>query len=284
MFSRGVYNYRNPTLEYKWIYLFGVLHRFQHCTGHITKGTWKGRGNQYIQLVKDLYCKLPTNGKQLPAFPLEVGLGTEPNLDLRGGRWECYHSATMEWLVKQPNKLCPGLHFRGNWETNVPTPLSFPLLDDNMDMDSFWSMNYPLFDIDASGAVVTYSPPTSQIRLWIPAWPHGVACCWSAAYSIEPLPTLYTDFLCLSNYQWQCNIYLPLCKCLLNALLLLLLNLWQWNRCITKHVSEQLPKENFQQTTMNFKSRVGGGGGGGGGEGMRMQEDKAHLPFFSSFH
>ena len=56
------------------IYLFGVLCRFQHCTGHITMGSWKGRGNQYIQLVKVLYCKLPTNGKQLPAFPLEVEL------------------------------------------------------------------------------------------------------------------------------------------------------------------------------------------------------------------
>ena len=29
-------------------YLFGVLRRFQHCTGHITTGSWKGRGNQYI--------------------------------------------------------------------------------------------------------------------------------------------------------------------------------------------------------------------------------------------
>ena len=26
--------------------LFGVLRRFQHCTGHITTGSWKGRGNQ----------------------------------------------------------------------------------------------------------------------------------------------------------------------------------------------------------------------------------------------
>ena len=59
-----------------FIYLFGVLRRFQHCTGHITTGSWEGRGNQYIQLVKVLYCKLPTNGKQLPAFPLEVGPGT----------------------------------------------------------------------------------------------------------------------------------------------------------------------------------------------------------------
>ena len=29
-------------------YLFGVLRRFQHCTGYITTGSWKGRGNQYI--------------------------------------------------------------------------------------------------------------------------------------------------------------------------------------------------------------------------------------------
>ena len=42
------------------MYLLGVLYRFQHCTGHIMTGRWKGRGNQYIQLVKVLYCKLPT--------------------------------------------------------------------------------------------------------------------------------------------------------------------------------------------------------------------------------
>ena len=58
-----------PTLP---INLFGVLRHFQHCTGHITMGSWKGRGNQYIQLVKVLYCKLPSNSKlkQLSAFPL----------------------------------------------------------------------------------------------------------------------------------------------------------------------------------------------------------------------
>ena len=67
-----------------YIYLFGVLRRFQHCTGNIMTVSWKGRGNQYIQLVKVLYCKLPTNGKQLPAFPLEAALGIEP----RPQRWE----------------------------------------------------------------------------------------------------------------------------------------------------------------------------------------------------
>ena len=67
-----------------FIYLFGVLSRFQHCTGHVTTGSWNGRGNQYIQFVRVLYCKLLTNDKQLPAFPLEVVPGTEP----RSQRWE----------------------------------------------------------------------------------------------------------------------------------------------------------------------------------------------------
>ena len=76
-----------------FIYLFGVLRRFQHCTGHITTGSWKGRGNQYIQFVRVLYCKLPTIGKQLPAFPLEAVPGIVP----RPQRWEarvlplCHH-------------------------------------------------------------------------------------------------------------------------------------------------------------------------------------------------
>ena len=50
----------------EFIYLFGVLRRFQHCTGHIMTGSWKGRGNQYIQFVRVMYCKLLSNGKQLP--------------------------------------------------------------------------------------------------------------------------------------------------------------------------------------------------------------------------
>ena len=67
-----------------FIYLFGVLRRFQHCTGHITTGSWKGRGNQYIEFARVVYCKLPTNGKQLPAFPLKAIMGIEP----RPQRWE----------------------------------------------------------------------------------------------------------------------------------------------------------------------------------------------------
>ena len=41
-------------------------------------GSWKGRGNQYIEFARVVYCKLPTNGKQLPAFPLKAITGIEP--------------------------------------------------------------------------------------------------------------------------------------------------------------------------------------------------------------
>ena len=104
----------NPSYNHDLlIYLFGVLRRFQHYTGHIVwtvpvqsdrlnsalspvvygdialsintqYNITTGIGNQYIQLVKVLYCKLPTNGKQLPAFPLKVRPGSEP----RSQRWE----------------------------------------------------------------------------------------------------------------------------------------------------------------------------------------------------
>ena len=90
-----------------FIYLFGVLRRFQHCTGNITTGSWKGRGNQYIQFVRVLYCKLPTNRKQLPAFQLEAVPGTEP----RPLRWEarvlplCHCGPQMQTLIFW-NRLC----------------------------------------------------------------------------------------------------------------------------------------------------------------------------------
>ena len=48
-------------------------------------GSWEGRGNQYIRLVKVLYCKLLTNGKQLPPFSLEVRPGTETLISEVGG-------------------------------------------------------------------------------------------------------------------------------------------------------------------------------------------------------
>ena len=75
-------NFNSRPLFIYLFYLSGVLRRFQHCTG--LTGSWKGRGNQYIQFVRVLYCKLPTNSKELPAFPLEAILGIKP----RPHRWE----------------------------------------------------------------------------------------------------------------------------------------------------------------------------------------------------
>ena len=82
---------------------FGVLRRFQHCAGHITMGSWKGRGNQYIQFVRVLYCKLPTNGKQLPAFLLEAVPGTEP----RPQRWEATSATVPPRTPGVGGDLCP---------------------------------------------------------------------------------------------------------------------------------------------------------------------------------
>ena len=48
------------------------LHYTQYLIGNIVRSNWKGRGNQYIQLVKILYCKLPAVGKQLSTFPHKV--------------------------------------------------------------------------------------------------------------------------------------------------------------------------------------------------------------------
>ena len=63
----------------KWIliYLFGVLCRFQHYARHITTGSFEGRGNQYMQLVKVLYSNLTIINKQLQTLP-QKSLGFEP--------------------------------------------------------------------------------------------------------------------------------------------------------------------------------------------------------------
>ena len=78
------------------IYLFIYLGFYiDFNTVQVIEG--KGRGNQYIEFVRVLYCKLPTNGKQLPAFPLEAVPGTEPQPQ----RWEarvlplCHHGPQM---------------------------------------------------------------------------------------------------------------------------------------------------------------------------------------------
>ena len=59
--------------------------------------SWKGRGNQYIQFVRVLCGKLLTNGKKLPAFPLEA----MPRMEPQPQRWEvrvlplCHRGSTL---------------------------------------------------------------------------------------------------------------------------------------------------------------------------------------------
>ena len=101
-------------------YLFGVLRRIQHCTGHITTGSWKGRGNQYIQLVRVLYCKLPTNGKQLPAFPLEAVPGIEPRPQRRELRVLplCHRGPSVGDIILI-NKLCDPCYVLGQRDLSM---------------------------------------------------------------------------------------------------------------------------------------------------------------------
>ena len=63
-----------------------------------------------MQLVKVLYCKLPTNGKQVPALTFAVGLGTES----LSQRWEVRvlplcHSVSPEVAPKDKNNTPVGL-------------------------------------------------------------------------------------------------------------------------------------------------------------------------------
>ena len=90
-------------IQHLFIYLFiWVLTLLStHCIHHMT-GSFMGRGNQYIHLVKVLHCKLLTNDKQLSAFPLEVGPETKPGSQ----RWEvrvlllCHHGPFIQHLKK----------------------------------------------------------------------------------------------------------------------------------------------------------------------------------------
>ena len=43
--------WENKYITQKFIYLFSVLHHALYLIGYITTGSWKGGGNQYIQLV-----------------------------------------------------------------------------------------------------------------------------------------------------------------------------------------------------------------------------------------
>ena len=104
----------------RFIYLFGVLRSFHNCTGHITTGSWKGRGNQYIEFARVVYCKLPTNGKQLPAFPLKAVTGIEP----RPQRWEAIAATVAPRLLvydiyEDHHKVIGSLGFGYIWLKNL---------------------------------------------------------------------------------------------------------------------------------------------------------------------
>ena len=72
--------FQSPGIELPWhrsalsecscLFIWGLRH-FQHCIGHIMTGGFVGRGNQYIQMVKVLYCKLSCHRYQL----FHIGFG-----------------------------------------------------------------------------------------------------------------------------------------------------------------------------------------------------------------
>ena len=115
-------------LPHSFIYLFWILRCFQDSKGHITMGSFVDRGNQYIQLVKVLYCQLPTSGKLLPTSPHKVP-GFEPPTSEVGGEcvttapsWSPTHCYSVyivaQWIIQShptnralnliPNYLCIG--------------------------------------------------------------------------------------------------------------------------------------------------------------------------------
>ena len=68
-------------------------------SGIFVVGIWKGGGNQYIQLAKVLYCKLPTNSKQLPAFLLEA----RPGFKLQSQTWAV---SVLHCTIMSPRVAC----------------------------------------------------------------------------------------------------------------------------------------------------------------------------------
>ena len=100
-----------------YLFIWGFTLLSTHCTGHIMTGSFMGRGNQYIQFIRVLYRKLATNGKQLPAFPLEVG----PGIELRSQKWEasvlplCHRGPSRNLLIGSQKWCdCVLIHLSGS--------------------------------------------------------------------------------------------------------------------------------------------------------------------------
>ena len=83
-------------------------------------GSFKGRGNQYIQLVNSLHCKLLGLCKQLSTHPYRVWVWTA---NLSDGRQVCYHCTTMlphtftTWLETQKETELYGIWVKGSGRT-----------------------------------------------------------------------------------------------------------------------------------------------------------------------
>ena len=62
----------------------------------MTTGSFMGRGNRYIQLVKPLYCKPPTISKQPASFPYRI-----QGFNHRSQRWEVGKNVEIYKMAEQ---------------------------------------------------------------------------------------------------------------------------------------------------------------------------------------
>ena len=92
---------KGKTLDLTFMHLSAVIYLViwvftslsTHCTGHITTGSFMGRGTSTYSWSRfcTVNCQPMASIYQLS----HLRSGWESNSDLRGGRRECYHSATV---------------------------------------------------------------------------------------------------------------------------------------------------------------------------------------------
>ena len=76
-----------------YLFIWVLMLVSTHCIGHITMRSFMGGGNQYIQLVRFSTANCQPAGSKYQLSHLRSGW--DSNSDLRGGRGECNHSATL---------------------------------------------------------------------------------------------------------------------------------------------------------------------------------------------
>ena len=136
-----------------------VFRRFQHCLGHITTGSWKGRGNQYIHFDRVLYCKLSTRASNYQLSHLMPC--RESNPGLTGGRRECYQKTL--WIKDMENYK---IHIYKDYLNNENTNKSHrgPLATISYTLAQFKSGKYthPTYLV-----VLLLSSCLGHINIWI---------------------------------------------------------------------------------------------------------------------